>query len=335
MKPSDQAPVSATSHAPRFLGPIAISGYSALTGTELTLAAAEVSCTGDWIPGGPVWILPGFMDAHRHFPHGPTKQPTQSLRRQRYDSVSTARSEGVSRVVDMGVGLLEPWFDRPTWVRTALRGIDGRSGNPNPFAATATSPAECGELVAETAEAGADFVKIFATGTGKYSREVACEQHLSEKMIAAAAEAARAYGLGITAHCQGGPAVGACIDAGVASLEHGIYLTQADVQKCAASGTSLTLTPGVYVARHGDFMRERLRELIRDVLDVGLQFAVGTDTGSQSFVDQLLLLLALGMPTPVAVGTGVDSDAPTCHLLFEHDPMVNPNQLLSPVAVVT
>lgn len=319
----------------RLLGPMTLRAISALTGDQVTLPAREVRSAPGWTPGEELWALPGFLDAHRHLPHG-LADDGAGVRAQRDEAAAATRAQGVSAVVDMGVEVLEPWPDRPAWVRTALRGIQGPSEGPaSRFAATASGPRECGELVHRTADAGADLIKIFASGTGKHTREIACEQKLTDDMIAAVTREAGARGLAVAAHCQGGPSVRACAEAGVSSLEHGIYLSRQDVETCAAAGLSLTFTPGVYVARHGEPMRERLRELVRDVLDTGMAFRVGTDTVSQTIAEQVLLLIELGMPPLTAISAGTDHGEPTCFLLFDRNPVLEPRRLLAPVAMAT
>src|SRR5487761_2145182 len=193
----------------RPLGNMRLSGFDALKDQEITLAATEVLWDGDWTGNEERWILPGFVDAHRHLPHGYEPHDPRDLGAERTAALAAARLQGISNVVDMGVGVLEPWEERPTWLRTALRGIEGATDQPasSPFAAVATNVEDCVRGVEKVAEAGADHVKIFATGTGRYSKDLAVKPKMTKEQIFAAVETATSHDLAVAAHCHGGRAL--------------------------------------------------------------------------------------------------------------------------------
>lgn len=113
---------------------------------------------------------------------------------------------------------------------------------------------EMRRVVRSVLRSGADWIKIMATpgvlGTRPAAPEFATGDGLvaeftDEELCTAVAEAAR-RGKGVMAHALGGPAVAACVRAGVRSIEHGLWLTEQDADQMAAAGTTLVPTLGIY-----------------------------------------------------------------------------------------
>lgn len=117
-------------------------------------------------------------------------------------------------------------------------------------------------------------------------------------------EAGRARGLAPRVHAsQLGPGDGVrmAVELGAASVDHGTYLTDADIAALAASDTVLTLLPGV------EFSTRQPYPDARRLLDAGMTVALACDTNpGSSFTSSMAFCIAIavrdmGMTTAEAV----------------------------------
>lgn len=117
-------------------------------------------------------------------------------------------------------------------------------------------------------------------------------------------EAGRARGLAPRVHAsQLGPGDGVrmAVELGAASVDHGTYLTDADIAALAASDTVLTLLPGV------EFSTRQPYPDARRLLDAGVTVALACDTNpGSSFTSSMAFCIAIavrdmGMTTAEAV----------------------------------
>jgi imidazolonepropionase-like amidohydrolase len=151
---------------------------------------------------------------------------------------------------------------------------------------------------------GVDFIKLFVSdGVGDPAREpTAC--YFGEAQVAAAARPAHAAGRRVAAHLLGGPGVAAAIGGGLDVIEHGWFLTDAELDLAARHETLITLTLGVLCGPHvrafGD-MDARLvglgaaaQETARKVIARGLRYVVGTDAVHAHLADEVEWLVRLG-----------------------------------------
>jgi imidazolonepropionase-like amidohydrolase len=109
--------------------------------------------------------------------------------------------------------------------------------------------------------------------------------------------------------------ISACVDAGITTIEHGIYLTEAIAAKMARNGIALvaTLTAPEQIVNHGvaagipefavrksEAVRARHFESFQIALRRGVPIAAGTDAGTPlnphgTIVPELVLMLKAGM----------------------------------------
>ncbi len=292
-------------------------------------------------PVGRLYALPFFADAHCHIPAegaGPGRAPTSEERtrvvlRQRAASF-------VERATDMGVGALAAWNEKPRWVKSALRGLTGHGADVDTrrFASPVGAGGEAATAVAENVRLGSDLVKVIATGSGLAQRDEATRPIIDDATIAEIAVAARGHGLLVAAHCHGGAAVDALVEAGVSSIEHGLYLTPAQLDAMKNAGIALTLTPGAYLSTAPARMAPVLASLVREALDHGVTLRVGTDGEDQTMLGQVRWLVTLGVPFGTAIGISADwsvnrEDAAALArplILFDDDPARDPSMLERP-----
>jgi imidazolonepropionase-like amidohydrolase len=150
---------------------------------------------------------------------------------------------------------------------------------------------EARKAVREQFNYGADLIKIY--GTDRYSftpdgKEVSIANFSFEE-IQAIVDEARLKGIKVACHAYDGPGLHYCIDAGVASIEHGIELDDEAIQHMVAKGTYLVPTLYVYSGAlekidleksGGKTTRVILHEAsFKKALAAGVKIAFGTDAG--------------------------------------------------------
>jgi imidazolonepropionase-like amidohydrolase len=143
---------------------------------------------------------------------------------------------------------------------------------------------------------GADVIKICTTG-GLFDGEEALDiaEFTLEEVQTAVSEATRGKKF-VMAHAIGGKGLDIALDAGVRSIEHGVYMTEAQAARMAEVGSYLTPTLSIYqaVAKMADdgvfppdtatsawALRERLGESVRMAKAFGIPVALGSDLSSR------------------------------------------------------
>jgi imidazolonepropionase-like amidohydrolase len=182
---------------------------------------------------------------------------------------------------------------------------DGGHGDANGFSPDVVdvlrSPAACSgadacrRSVRRQIQAGADIIKITATGGVLSNTAAGVEQQFSDDELRAIVEAAHAMGRQVTAHAHGAGGINAALRAGVDSIEHGSYTDAESLRLFRRGGAYLvpTILAGVTVeemAAQGGVLtpnqaakaREvgaRMRQSIRNARRQGVRVAFGTDSG--------------------------------------------------------
>ena len=156
---------------------------------------------------------------------------------------------------------------------------------------TVDGPSEARKAVREQFNYGADLIKIY--GTDRYSflpdgKEQSVASFSSEE-VQAIVDEARLKGIKVACHAYDGPGLHYCIDAGVASIEHGIQLDDDAIRKMVSHGIYLVPTLYVYAGAlekidleksGGKVTRVMLHEAsFRKALAAGVKIAFGTDAG--------------------------------------------------------
>ncbi len=148
----------------------------------------------------------------------------------------------------------------------------------------------------EQLKAGADLIKVLATGAVLAPGEKPGAVQYGEDEIAAAVEEAGKVGKIVAAHAHGIQGIRNAVAAGVRTLEHGTYLHQDErlMETMAERGVFLvpTLKPGFDVLEGErpdvpDWIREKLKEVqedamlsVRRALELGVPIATGSDAAT-------------------------------------------------------
>ena len=146
------------------------------------------------------------------------------------------------------------------------------------------------QLVAESKESGADFIKIMISGLMDFDRcGVLTEDGLAEKEIFELIHIAHSEGFSVMAHANGARTAEAAATAGVDSIEHGAYLDNAALTAMAENGTVWvpTISTVGNLRGKGRFNEpavqsifESAGENIRQFANLGGLIAPGSDAGA-------------------------------------------------------
>jgi imidazolonepropionase-like amidohydrolase len=275
---------------------------------------------------GDVTLLPGLIDMHNHLriAHG-----QGDLREQMQDpdvpyilhavrhlemnlrsGVTTMKSNGDRNYVDVQMReAVKTGLARGPRLLVAGKAIkSSRCSGGVVGTAICDGPEAIRGAVRGNAQAGVDFIKIFATGTLLGPRTEVLAPAYSAEEIRTAAGAAHAAGRLIAVHCHGGPAADACVEAGVDILEHGSLLTRSQLDRMAERGTWLCITLGVLLhprgdlaerlkATGGDDVKRRIDQVLAamsEALRAGVPYVLGTDAVHGGLPLELQAIARLG-----------------------------------------
>jgi imidazolonepropionase-like amidohydrolase len=153
-------------------------------------------------------------------------------------------------------------------------------------------PYEARKAVREQFNYGADLIKMYGNDRYRFlpNGKILSVANFSFEEVQAIVDEARIKGLKVACHAYDGPGLHYCIDAGVASIEHGIQLDDDAIHKMLAKGTYLVPTLQVYCCalEKGDLAmsggktsRVAIHEVsFKKALAAGVKIAFGTDAGS-------------------------------------------------------
>jgi imidazolonepropionase-like amidohydrolase len=100
----------------------------------------------------------------------------------------------------------------------------------------ADGPDALRQAVREQVKNGAEFIKLMITGGSSTPGSDPNQSDYTDVEIQAAIEEAHRLSRPVAAHIGGGPGATAAIEAGIDSIEHGVYLTDENLSKMADKG---------------------------------------------------------------------------------------------------
>ena len=242
------------------------------------------------------YVIPGLIDAHVHISN------LAAARRALESGVTTARSAGVAWYADVGLAKLVQqgviagpelvpagYHVRPRLAEAAF------IGDPDlaPLRDGIDTEEEVRRMVRANLERGARFVKVLATERAGLPDTDPRRPVFDEELLRAAVEEAAKAGVPVQAHAHGDEGARAAVIAGVKSIEHGTYLSEATLELMKERGTYLVPTysivtdlmePGgdydiAFLQVRGRHMLPRLAEVIRTAHRLGVPIVTGVDTG--------------------------------------------------------
>jgi imidazolonepropionase-like amidohydrolase len=265
-------------------------------------------------------VLPGLIDAHTHIllqPEDERGAPpviTKSQAFRTVQAVAAAKRDleaGFTTMRDLdseGAGFADvairdginrgiipgPRLFVSTYALTITGGHMNNSGLnpdiqiPDPAALTDSREAMIAEVRREV-KYGADWIKLYATGTLRHVDPVTLEplsQVSLEDVKAVVAEAAR-WHRDVAAHAYGGDGAKNAIRGGVRSLEHGMLMDDEALKLLVEHGTFWCPTLSVYLPETPEDnteMRRRIvahhKEVFQKAMKMGVKICFGTDVGA-------------------------------------------------------
>ncbi|WP_026940622.1 Xaa-Pro dipeptidase [Hellea balneolensis] len=307
----------------------------------------------DFIDLSNMYVLPGLTDAHVHLTsdanvHG-YKRLTRSTPRAAITGVRNAKRTlmaGFTTVRNVGapgftdVDLMEAIEDGdvpgPTIIPAGRSiGITGGHCDNNllPFenrrkaGGVADGPWAVRAKVRENKKFGAKVIKFCGTG-GVLSKgtKVGAQQFAFEEMKAIVDEA-HLLGMKVAVHAHGQEGINTAIEAGVDSVEHSSFISDAGIRAVKANGTYLSMDVYVsdYILSEGEaagileesLAKERTvgkiqRERFQAAVKAGAKMAYGTDAGVYPHGDngrQLAYMVKWGMSPLQAIQTATINNA--------------------------
>jgi imidazolonepropionase-like amidohydrolase len=281
-------------------------------------------------------IIPGLIDAHIHLcwngldsipelMRSPRDQllleAAASARRVLASGTTTVRDIGGQDYLEMSLRwAIDGGYITGPRMRTSGRFITMTGGHAHFVGREADGPEEIRKAVREQVKAGADNIKLMATGGVATAGQDVRATQLTVEEMAAAVEAAHTSGRTVAAHCHGGAGIRNAVLAGVDSIEHGSYMDEETADMMRARGTAVVLTLGLSnplvqptastaqaeadrIRQHLPAMRRALETTVVLTRARGVLVGLGSDAGGnplrphdQSMAQELEELVALGYP---------------------------------------
>ena len=278
-------------------------------------------------------LLPGMINCHVHLCLTGDPDPVQLMAAEPVTLTAVRVALHARETLESGVTTVRDLGGRDyaeLAVRTAIR--QGLIPGPRVVAAgkvicmtgghgawvgrEADGPAEVRKAVREQLKAGAEVIKVIATGGVMTPGVEPGAAQLGLDELRAAVEEAGKAGRRVAAHAQGSDGIADAVAAGVASIEHGIFLTEEIVARMRAAGTMLvaTLVAAERIASAGPdagvpaWMVAKSQAVVAAhvasfqlAYRTGVPIAAGSDAGTPlnphgSLLPELRLMAKHGMP---------------------------------------
>jgi imidazolonepropionase-like amidohydrolase len=314
-------------------------------------------------------LLPGLINCHVHLCFGAEADPVRPIREEPLALTAikallrareTARA-GVTTVRDLGGreyveiaarrAIQEGLIDGPR-ILAAGRPVCMTGGHGHWLGREADGPDDARKAVREQLKAGADVIKIIATGGVMTPGVEPGSPQMTLEEMRAAIEEARKAGRRTAAHAMAATGISEAIDAGITSIEHGVFLTEEIVAHMRRDGTFLvpTLNAPTAIAAGGlaagipAFMVRKSEQVVPAHVAsfqlahrAGVRIAAGADSGTPlnfhgSLLPELALMVKYGM-TPLEAIRSATVTAAECLGLGEVIGRVAPGYAADLIAV--
>lgn len=255
-------------------------------------------------------LIPGLMDCHVHYssPGGPDwiarftdPLPEISIRAIELaetslrSGVTTARDVGAPHSVNIKLAHAARAGEIPSPKIHAAGTWIAHRGTYVPFVHLFEEANELREAIREEIESGADLIKVALAPWNEGARpENAPEIPFDKRLLGVAVEEAHRSKFKIACHANDAASCHIAANAGVDSLEHGMFLATKDLDVMATNGTFLVPTMSVWDAmmyyaiavdwpqarkKRAEDLRESSRNVVSSANKSNVKIALGTDAG--------------------------------------------------------
>jgi len=283
-------------------------------------------------------IIPGMINYHTHMCLDGSFDPVGALKKRSFTEnvlvaakhvedtlragVTTVRDLGGWQGVDIGLkGAIKTGVIPGPRMVVSGKLLCMTGGTAHSIGCEADGPDEVRKAAREQLKAGADCIKVMATGgVMTEGSDIGASQYTIEEMRAAF-DVAKKMGILTAAHGHGTAGIKNAILAGVDSIEHGSYLDDEIIDLMLEHGTVLvpTLAPGYLILKKGieagipPFMIEKTKPAVEAQLgsfrlahEAGVRIAAGNDGGtpfnrSDNLACELECMVDAGMSTTEAL----------------------------------
>ncbi|RPJ01633.1 MAG: amidohydrolase family protein, partial [Deltaproteobacteria bacterium] len=253
---------------PRAMGPVLKDAVVVVDGDLIESVGQEIPEKCKPIDLGEVTLMPGLIDSHVHLMWSGEGADPDALRRSESKNLGMVRmAKNAKQTVAAGITTCRD-TGSPTEMILALRKaldlglipgprvicagtlITMTGGHVHTISREADGPDEVRKASRELIKAGADFLKVVASG-GIYGRgeEIGSLQFDLDELSAAVHEACK-VGKKVAVHVYPSKGIEASLDAGVHSIEHGSFLTPELAKRMALTGVYLVPTLSVFRAMY-------------------------------------------------------------------------------------
>ncbi len=319
-------------------------GEKLLTNQTVIVDGESIVYIGDTVSGVPggytidstedltdCFVMPGLIDCHVHVasigykPNTPAEWSAATV--QAILNLEGLRSAGVVACRDLGgvgamtVGISKMQKDGklkglPT-LQSAGRSVCATGGHGFGFSFEADGADEFTKAARTVIKEGSDVVKVMMSGGVNSPGEEQGPPEVEPEEIAAAVAAAHARGRKVAVHAHGNTAIRRSVEAGVDSIEHGVFNSEDIVDLMIEKGTFLvpTLSAPYWATLEGmiqepdnpDHAKSRAvlathNDITKRAFDAGVKVAMGTDAGCpynpfEKAYNELVLMHNIGLKT--------------------------------------
>ncbi|MBI5167030.1 MAG: amidohydrolase family protein [candidate division NC10 bacterium] len=294
--------------------------------------------------GAEVWdlqgmsLLPGFIDTHVHLCLDGSSDPVTRVLSEPEALTSLRFAENAKRTLEAGITTVRDAGSKGHYcfaVRQAIqerlilgprlllagRAICMTGGHGWWMGREADGVDEVRKAAREELKAGADFVKLMATGGIMTKGVEPGSPQLTYEELRAGVEEARKAGKRTATHAQGAEGIKNALRAGIDSIEHGLFLDEESIALMLEQGTFLVPTTFVltiflekgveggipdFMVKKAQAVRAPQVESFRSAYKAGVKMAMGTDAGVYYFphgqnLVELQTMVELGMAPMEAI----------------------------------
>lgn len=284
-------------------------------------------------------VTPGLVNAHVHLEMSGQPDPlaivhqyntvqrtlhaVENARKSLVAGVTTVRDVGANDAIAIEIreGIDAGRIPGPR-MRAAGKVLCMTGGHGWPIGRAVDSPWDARKGVREQRLAGADCIKLIATGGVLTKGAVPGVAQLTVEEMSAACEEAHRHDMRVAAHAIGTQGINNALQSGVDSIEHGHMLDDESIELFKQRGAYLvpTLTAPTCILEHAesggqpDYVVRKARDVnehmlrnIRRAFEAGVKIAGGSDAGTpfnfhDKYADEVMLMhTLLGMTAQQAL----------------------------------
>lgn len=289
------------------------------------------------------YVLPGLFNCHVHItsnpdPRAPRPTSDAALTIQAMNNLALHLSSGVTYIRDVGSANFIDIVLRDAVAAGKVNGPDMQTsgkcicmtgGHGWSTGRQADGRDDCRKAAREMLRAGADWIKVMATGGVMTKGVEPGAEQLSVEEMAVIVEEAHKKGARVCTHAQGNSGIRNALEAGIDCIEHGIYLDDEIIDTMLKKGSWLvpTLCAPHFILKYGiaggvpDYAVKKTEVVhaahtasFQKAYKAGVKIACGTDAGTpynphDGTPNELILMVKAGLTPFQAIETATINSA--------------------------